>query len=756
MRRFLSLILMLAMLASIGAAFGEVATQESPDTDITENFGEAVSVAYMGGKLYALDYNGRIYTCEEDTFGQWKPYELPEEYTTYSREHRVNIQALVTDGETLYSIVDVSVYEDDSTTVEGLYVYELVFGEDNKVAFENELSLDAYEMIESYDDYEYIQNVKSAFIQDGMLIVATYGRGNGLDIIVFDMNDGSYIKPFTEYVEEVAPYKDDMVLVTTCDYTKDEALVQLATIDIYTEELNVLAVIPTKNYNVPTGLFYYEKNDCVYYANNGELNRMSLADVKNPISVAGMRISRIDRTPFITENGFYFACDYSDMALINIDPSARPTRQLNVLRSYEQAFEKTVKEFTNTHSNVELVIRDYQQDIVQSMMSRSSDIDVFVLSISQNDFYPLLERGYMAELTDSQIVSDFVNAMYPKLAKIAKHDGEVVALPFNLNNDIMGFDTVVFEKLGFTEEDVPETWSEYFDFLAEAARRCEGQEGISVFEPYYTLRDMRSELFYHIFNDYMLYMLTDPNAVKAFDTPLLRSLIEKYESFDYSVFGLPESYEDLDSRVYELSHNSTLIANYTQVSPYHQTSSYSMQPMPLALSDDMEPMIGTYLETIFVNPFSANRDLALEFVELMVKNLGNEYRVQVCPDENEPVLNTYYDEQVKGITEVLDDYKKRAEEAPADEQEYYKTLIESQQEYLDDFSANMKWTISEESIATYRQYAKYFVPQRYLNVEGEDGGYYQYIYQYTEGAIDKDTMLSSIDKTVRMMLLENS
>ncbi len=741
------------MFVSLGATVGGMSESVKAEATLPENF-EVVSIAYMDGTVYVLSYNGMVYVCDEDTPGQWELYNMSEEFTEYTNERYPNVQVIVSDGERLYAIVSISVNEDDITSVEGMYLYEMSFA-DGAVELSNELSLDTYEMIESYDDYEYLRSIESAIIQNGMLIVSTYGSGNGMDMFAFDLNDGSYIKPFIENMQSLSGYKDDTVLVMLQDYTKNETKVQFATFDIYTEEVEVIADINMPGYNAPSGVLYYEKNDSVYYALDGELYRMSLSDTGNPVSVAGLRISRVSRKPEITDKGYYLASDYSDLSFVNIDPNARPSRQLSIVRSYTTAFETSVKQFSDARSDVEVLLRDYKDDLVQAMMSRSNDVDIYVLSISHEDFYPLLERGYMAELTDSEVISEFVNAMYPNLASIAKHDGEVVAMPFEMNNNTMAYDSIALEKLGFTQDDLPKTWLEFFDFIAEAARRCEERDDVKVFEPYYALPEIRSEIFYDIVQNYMLYMMTDANAEKAFDTPLLRALIDKYEAFDFEALGLPETYEDVDYD-YEYHENGTLIMNYGEISAYKQRNSSGSMPLPLALADGMQPLVATYIECMFINPYSENRDLALEFIELVASNLDDAFITHIRPDVNEPILNEYYESALESISEYLDSLKEQAAGAPADEQEYYKTMIEEQQEYLDDYRENQMWSMTADSIAAYRDLAKYLVPRRLLNVDGEDGNYYEFFYQYIDGAIDKNTMLASIDKTVKMMLMENS
>ena len=65
---------------------------------------------------------------------------------------------------------------------------------------------------------------------------------------------------------------------------------------------------------------------------------------------------------------------------------------------------------------------------------------------------------------------------------------------------------------------------------------------------------------------------------------------------------------------------------------------------------------------------------------------------------------------------------------------------------------------SEESIAKYREYGDKLRAAEYFGVdiysESDKDSMYSQMTQYLQGAIDANTMLQKLDKTVKMMILE--
>ena len=414
--------------------------------------------------------------------------------------------------------------------------------------------------------------------------------------------------------------------------------------------------------------------------------------------------------------------------------------------------------FGNTHSNVEVVMATSYEDVVQAMMNQSDAVDIYVLSVSDPGYAALLERGYLADLSSSDKITNFVNSVYPGLQDVLIRDGKVVALPVELYTSCMSYSPKAAEALGVTE--LPTSWLELFRFLAEdAPALLESHEGYNILPTYNTAEDMRNQLFTQMFQDYMLY-LEKEDVEFAFDTDLMHSLLDAFEKIDFTKLGLMEDYDDDDSVSYSSDDDKTLFSTWGTVDcqMYNMTSTSTL-PLMLSLGTEDSPRLRAEMSVAFVNPYSKNQEAAIEYLETTVDGMEQTFIIDLCPDQNEPVLNAYYEQNIQSMKEYKDSLEQQiAECTDEDEKAALQEQLESQQQYIDEYTKNNAYDASEESIAKYREYGDKLRAAEYFGVdiysESDKDSMYSQMTQYLQGAIDATTMLQKLDKTVKMMILE--
>ena len=216
-------------------------------------------------------------------------------------------------------------------------------------------------------------------------------------------------------------------------------------------------------------------------------------------------------------------------------------------------------------------------------------------------------------------------------------------------------------------------------------------------------------------DSYMLY-ISQPENEFSFDTPLFRELMAAFEAVDFEALGASE-----EGMEYIYDMGGTMFYTYgTSFSPYVTGNSPKM--LYLGLDEGMQPLVSTDVTVAFVNPFSQNRDLAIEYLE---------YASEIASLET----------QLLGAEEV----DKQALEA----------TLEEMQGYRDDFEKNNRYNASEESIAAYREVAGYIVVSTYLGMDSETSNeYYEQRNQYIDGAITLDEFIRNIDQKLQMIVLE--
>ena len=736
------------------------------------------SMAYYNGHIYIFSYDNR-YGLWNDAEGKLDLYELNN--TLFTGEADDESEDL-DEGETRYTNFNGAISGDDgiyflfatSKTIEedGSYdsqfetmeLYKAEVAEDGTLSLPEDaepVELEWDDMVDEYDNSSYPNGLTNPQIRGGKLVGSIYLDSGDRAIAVLDVEDGSCtlidLQPDDEcYLNGWSFYQDGSVLLNYGHYTNETSESVLHTLNLETEEEAPLCTVTGKSIY---SMVYDEAKDTLYFACNGELCRMKGADASTIESISALAVNNGDGQPtFLTDDGRYLTGDYQTVVLRGTDPSQRAEISLTVYSSYNSYVQNAAYTFGNTHSNVEVVMATSYEDVVQAMMNQSDAVDIYVLSVSDPGYAALLERGYLADLSSSDKITNFVNSVYPGLQDVLIRDGKVVALPVELYTSCMSYSPKAAEALGVTE--LPTSWLELFRFLAEdAPALLESHEGYNILPTYNTAEDMRNQLFTQMFQDYMLY-LEKEDVEFAFDTDLMHSLLDAFEKIDFTKLGLMEDYDDDDSVSYSSDDDKTLFSTWGTVDcrVYNMTSTSTL-PLMLSLGTEDSPRLRAEMSVAFVNPYSKNQEAAIEYLETTVDGMEQTFIIDLCPDQNEPVLNAYYEQNIQSMKEYKDSLEQQiAECTDEDEKAALQEQLESQQQYIEDYTKNNAYDASEESIAKYREYGDKLRAAEYFGVdiysESDKDPMYSQMTQYLQGAIDANTMLQKLDKTVKMMILE--
>ena len=736
------------------------------------------SIAYYNGRIYIFSYDNR-YGIWNDAEGKLDLYELNNTLFTGSGDTESED---LDEGETRYTNFNGAISGDDgiyflfatSKTIEedGSYdsqfetmeLYKAEVAEDGTLSLPEDaepVEMEWDDMVDEYDNSSYPNGLSNPQIRGGKLVGSTYLDSGDRAIAVLDVEDGSCtlidLQPDDEcYLNGWCFYQDGSVLLNYGHYTEETSESVLHTLNLETEEEAPLCTVTGKSIY---SMVYDEAKDTLYFACNGELCRMKGADASTIESISALAVNNGDGQPtFLTDDGRYLTGDYQTVVLRGTDPSQRAEISLTVYSSYNSYVQNAAYTFGNTHSNVEVVMATSYEDVVQAMMNQSDAVDIYVLSVSDPGYAALLERGYLADLSSSDKITNFVNSVYPGLQDVLIRDGKVVALPVELYTSCMSYSPKAAEALGVTE--LPTSWLELFRFLAEdAPALLESHEGYNILPTYNTAEDMRNQLFTQMFQDYMLY-LEKEDVEFAFDTDLMHSLLDAFEKIDFTKLGLMEDYDDDDSVSYSSDDDKTLFSTWGTVDcqMYNMTSTSTL-PLMLSLGTEDSPRLRAEMSVAFVNPYSKNQEAAIEYLETTVDGMEQTFIIDLCPDQNEPVLNAYYEQNIQSMKEYKDSLEQQiAECTDEDEKAALQEQLESQQQYIDEYTKNNAYDASEESIAKYREYGDKLRAAEYFGVDiysdSDKDSMYSQMTQYLQGAIDANTMLQKLDKTVKMMILE--
>ena len=450
----------------------------------------------------------------------------------------------------------------------------------------------------------------------------------------------------------------------------------------------------------------------------------------------------------------YIIASYDGVVGRDVTLEKLPDEKLRIVnRAYINEIKTAYYDFTDAHPEYMVSISDSSSTdtLLQDMMNRSPDVDIYTLSLTDSAFTALMNRGFLSELSSSDTLSAEVGAMYDSIQNAVMKDGELYAVPMYLYaNCLMINRKLLTEKLGYTEEQMPKTWTDVFGLIADlaATRKLEEYPEVSLLGPGYTENDVKFSLFAMMMSSYYVWLDADEaNLTRA--GGVLEGLCEAFEAIDWSAFGLPTEYEE--NGEWEYVEENILFSNDNVQPGYYRSESF--EPLLLSIADGEPPMISTEISVAFVNPFSTHREAAIEYLELTFSKIDKTTRIALMPGENEPILSPWYEENLKYYDETIADYEAQLADEKLDEEnrDMLEQSLADMKQWREEYEKKGQWQVSAEDIERYREYAQYLVPMR--SAIWNDGGYSQ-ISQYMDGAITAKQLCSEMEKTLQMQRLE--
>lgn len=664
---FCILLMALVMLSPVGPSWA--APGDTVLLDLTTLPGQEpsdmsiLSIAAVGDTLYILESRG-LYDWK---VGDADARLVSETAYTYmiGRENatdKIFIDNLVTDGNVLYGL----------NARLGI-VYRLSV-DGGQLSFEKQVQLDTDGL---NSDNGALPWINAAHIINGQLyLLVPKNDYTSNRMLKFDLVSGKRGEIAADHVQSFAPYGDSgaLALVYT-PYTADAQTIKLAVMDLSSGELKTIREFPGA---LPTGLAYAQQTDTVYFADNGTL--FAIAGSNGPTPAAYIKSSSSESTlGALVSPEFYASADYSGVAIRNTDPKYMTDTVIKVANAYENDAHNL---FVKENPDVKVLVTDLNNtdDIVTDLVNGSSDTDIYFLQLTSDAYRAIQNRGYAKELSGSAEISNFISRMYPHFASAFLSNGLPIAVPFSLYAKCYGYNLAAFERLGLTEQDVPKTWTEFCDFVANWKQKyADDYPDMSLFGPFYAQEGLASTLFDDMIAEYISYM-TYSGTELSFDTPMFRELIAPFgganwtDSIDTSsvesikAARMKSVGRDNDSQLFSLW-ESALIKSYAETR--------NTRLLPLMLQDDAKSVFTAETFVLVINPYSKNMDAAIRYLEYQAKYLDETTLANLMPDRNDPIRDRYYESNLKQLQDGLSSAQAALEDAPQKDKQAYQSIVDS-------------------------------------------------------------------------------
>lgn len=759
MKKILAMLcLMTLMLAPMGAlaAEGDAVIARQGDGIYVDNL-------FAMGDLLVLTDHSNFYTYQPGD-AEMTPYVI-EYDASFEEKIGENMSygngVAFADGDQLGMLMHLMSYDENGGHLESVLRCSVELTDDGRAVVATLGEADwPDELIEDYGDgNRYPKSFQSPFALNGCLFGVTYGdMGDELWQLNLETMEAERIEAGDNAM--AMPYAEGRVLIVARDYGR-----RMMTFNIYdpaTGATELLAEMTDESYSVE-GFAANPENGDLYCVSGGEICPLILDGGAFQI---GEGLTEMPITVYSNQAGLVFADHYYvyhtyDATVVrNLAPETRPDKKLKVYDAgYNDWLTDAYFDFTNAHGDVAVTIsRDYadQQNLIEDMMNRSANVDVYIMDLTYSSYDALRERGFMAELDGSEALKMLTADMYPGVLEKLTRDGQLVAIPVNAYAWPIGVDEIALEKIGLTLADVPTNWSDFLDFLAnELPQHLTEESGVQMYYSGITQEDMKQMLFSQILQNYMTHATAMMDVMK-FDTELFLSLLDKLERIDFGVYGLPSraEYDDGAISVYENYHfnNSQLFEFGVGGSFGNFYSQYT--PIVMAMDADSPAFFELQMTAAFVNPFSENVDLAIAFLEQIAECVPQEIWYNFKPTLTEPLLRENAEEYIEPAQQYYDQIMAQYEEAEEADKQAMEELLADAEQWLAQAEED-RWLIPQYRIDWFRSVDDHLVVAGNNWLYQDDSGEAtELLMQYMQGQIGAKQLVQGIDQKIRMMQME--
>lgn len=755
MKKVLALLTMVALLlmpmASL-AAEGDAAIARGDDFSVQ-------SAVPMGDTLVLVGYD-TLYTYHAGD-ADVKPYELQNAVELDDESSYLSSNGIYyADDSGLHVLTAIVENDGEHNVIKNGCICDVNFNDDGTATQTLVREVEwPEEMTEESDGETYMNVLQNAVYSGGVLYGSLYGQsGDEMWALELETMKMQRIELGGDGYGMFSAYPDGRVFIAYNNYGVSG--VQLLTYSFADGSTQTLGEVDS-SVNAQ-GYAADEQTGEIYVVYNGEICPLVLDGGKATVGegVNDMPIDVYSNQPgLIWQGQYYVYCSYQATVIRNLHPTTQAAVRLKVVdSSWLDATTDANFAYTNAHGDTSIsVSHDYNAlgKVVENMMNRASDVDVYIMNMSYSSYNALKERGFMAELDGSEKLTQRVAKMYPAIQQSVQRDGRLVALPVECSVSCLGVNEKALEKLGLTMDDVPANWSDFLDFLTNDLPGRWPSDGSVTFS--YDGMDeesVRWQLFYMIFEEYQNYVNATMD-VPSYNTELLRSLLDKLDKVDFQALGVEEASDDENSGVVVYGGDENDVQLFEMSTSAYLGSYYNnCTPVVLSMDANAEPVFAITLSVAFVNPFSEHVDEAIAFLETLADCVNETVWYNFDPDLNEPVANSYGEENVKSAQEYLDSVQKQYDEAADADKQMLEEDLKSAQRWLEQAEED-KWSISQKQIDWYRAAAEHLaVSQGNWLYQDSSGEAVELMQQYLNHQIDAGKFLEGVDKKVRMMQME--
>ena len=273
-------------------------------------------------------------------------------------------------------------------------------------------------------------------------------------------------------------------------------------------------------------------------------------------------------------------------------------------------------------------------ELSQAMLTGSDEFDVYVTSLNWPDYDALYDKGYLVPLEDEELKA-WAARVYPGMAEAFTRDGDLVAIPVEIDIEGMTYNPRVTQALGISE--LPTTMREFFHLLAQLSHSDLGD--YFVLDPYEP--NLKKTMLYWFLGKALFASQQLEDTRGFFNTPEMRATLEEFEQIDFDAFL--QGWEDGNDYTKDVLFSSNILNCdwcYWYQGVYHSDAIV----MPLSVQPGQPGFLYASMYVAIINPHTRHPQAARLLLKALWADLPETMQANLLADWDTPILDENQEE----------------------------------------------------------------------------------------------------------------
>ena len=273
-------------------------------------------------------------------------------------------------------------------------------------------------------------------------------------------------------------------------------------------------------------------------------------------------------------------------------------------------------------------------ELSQAMLTGSDEFDVYVTSLNWPDYDALYDKGYLVPLEDEELKA-WAARVYPGMAEAFTRDGDLVAIPVEIDIEGMTYNPRVTQALGISE--LTTTMREFFHLLAQLSHSDLGD--YFVLDPYEP--NLKKTMLYWFLGKALFASQQLEDTRGFFNTPEMRATLEEFEQINFDAF--PQGWEDGDDYTKDVLFSSNILNcdwYYWYQGVYHSDAIV----MPLSVQPGQPGFLYASMYVAIINPHTRHPQAARLLLKALWADLPETMQANLLADWDTPILDENQEE----------------------------------------------------------------------------------------------------------------